>query len=82
MKEFTPLYLDMAGMVRNLHASERSIETYVKQGLLPAPKRLGGKRIWLTTDVIAAIDGNSETGLSNDPLAERIRDATKAAARA
>jgi predicted DNA-binding transcriptional regulator AlpA len=41
-----PLYLTASHITELLHISERTLYTYVNDGRLPRPIRLGGKRLW------------------------------------
>ena len=78
---YPPPFQDLQTLSEHICAGESTIENWVRMGIFPAPKKIGGKRLWQwkeverhlasTTDIIAA---------SPDQQAEAIRNATRAAA--
>ena len=75
-----PAYVDIARLCAELCISERTVEAHVKQGLLPSPRMLGGKRLWKWKEVEAMLDGDGKSvPPSADQEAERIRDAGRKA---
>ena len=63
-----PLYLDIAALRFHLSTSETTINIWVKEGKLPAPRWVGGKRLWKTSEVCDYIDNPPED------VAGRIRN--------
>jgi DNA-binding transcriptional MerR regulator len=70
-----PPYQDIARLSTNLCLSERTVENWVKQGLLPPPKNKGGKRLWKWTEVERYLDGSEGQGLNQE--IEEIRNETR-----
>ena len=70
-----PPYQDITTLTANLCISERTVDMWTKQGILPPPKNKGGKRLWKWTEVEAYLDGTAGTGVSAE--LEDIRNETK-----
>jgi hypothetical protein len=71
---YPPPFQDLQTLSEHICAGESTIENWVRMGIFPAPKKIGGKRLWRlngTANPVAA---------SPDHQAEAIRNATKAAA--
>jgi predicted site-specific integrase-resolvase len=73
-----PAYVDTPRLCQELSICERTVDAWVRQGLLPAPRQRGGKRLWKWIEVEQYLD-NGAPGMaaSADSEAERIRDATR-----
>lgn len=78
---YPPPFQDIATLSLHICAGESTIENWVRLGLFPAPKKIGGKRLWCWKDVSRhlARDGEAMPTSAND-LAAGIRDATRRAA--
>ena len=77
---YPPPFQDLRTLAAHICASEHTIENWVKMGLLPTPKRVGGKRLWEWKKVQQHLAGaDSPASSSTDDLAKRITDATRAA---
>ena len=48
---YPPPYQDLATLSEHICAAESTIENWVKMGLFPAPKKVGGKRLWQWKEV-------------------------------
>lgn len=48
---YPPPFQDLATLSQHICAGESTIEHWVKQGLFPPPKKIGGKRLWSWKDV-------------------------------
>ncbi len=70
-----PPYQDIATLTANLCISERTVDMWTKQGLLPPPKNTGGKRLWKWVEVEAYIDGTAGNGIAAE--LEAIRHEAK-----
>jgi hypothetical protein len=70
-----PPYQDISHLSENLCLSTRTVEIWVKQGLLPPPKNKGGKRLWKWTEVERYLDGSEGQGLNQE--IEDIRNETR-----
>jgi predicted site-specific integrase-resolvase len=69
-----PAYLDIGRLCEELSISERTADAWVRQGILPAPRARGGKRLWKWTEVESYLDdGGPNMAASADPEAERIK---------
>lgn len=69
-----PPYQDISRLTENLCISERTVENWVRQGILPPAKNKGGKRLWKWSEVEAYLDGAGE-GIHAE--LEDIRNETK-----
>ena len=72
---FVPPYQDIAHLTENLCISESTVDSWVKQGILPPPRNKGGKRLWKWTEVEQYLDGVEGVGLHQEM--EDIRNETK-----
>lgn len=70
-----PPYQDIATLTENLCISERTVDVWVKQGLLPPPVTKGGKRLWKWSQVEQYLDGPSVAGPEAE--LEDIRNETR-----
>jgi predicted site-specific integrase-resolvase len=74
-----PSYVDMSRLCQELCLCESTVEAWMKAGKIPPPKINDGKRLWKWIEVEQAIDGWNDRVQQSGSLAERIRDATRAA---
>jgi len=80
MMSFIPPWQDKATLCACICASETTIDNWVRMGLLPAPRKRGGKLMWKWAEVDRYLEnGGSSEQSSPDALAEKIRHATRAA---
>lgn len=80
---YPPPYQDIETLAAHISLAPRTIEDWVREGRLPAPVQRKGKRLWKWTRVVEYLDGRNEaaaTSSAADSTAERIRNATRAAA--
>lgn len=70
-----PPYQDIGTLTENLCISERTVDAWVKQGLLPPPVTKGGKRLWKWSQVEQYLDGPSVAGPEAE--LEDIRNETR-----
>jgi len=77
---YPPPFMDLATLAEHICASESTIENWVKLGIFPPPRKQGGKRLWEWKAVQRHL-AKRDDGVSTSPdlVAERIRNATKAA---
>ncbi len=73
-----PPYQDIATLAQHICTSERTIESWVKLGIFPAPRVQGAKRLWSWKDVERHLAGESDT--AHTSLTQRITDGTRRAA--
>jgi predicted DNA-binding transcriptional regulator AlpA len=77
---YPPPFQDLATLSAHICVSESAIENWVKLGLFPPPRKVGGKRLWSWREVERHLAGNKELVASNpDELAERIKNGTREA---
>lgn len=75
-----PAYVDIARLRHHLCICDRTVDAWLKEGLLPPPRVIKGKRLWKWAEVERRLDGGASTVPSSpDEQADRIRNATKAA---
>jgi hypothetical protein len=78
---YPPPYQDLSTLALHICAGESTIENWVRMGLFPAPKKLGGKRLWCWKEVERHLAGNDSSMSSYAAdLTTRITDATRRAA--
>lgn len=77
---YPPPFQDLATLSAHICAAESTIEGWVKMGLFPPPKKVGGKRLWQWKEVERHLAANGEGVPTLDEVAERIRHATRQAA--
>lgn len=78
---YPPPFQDLATLAEHICAGESTIENWVKMGLFPAPKKIGGKRLWSWEEVKRHLAPDDATALpSKIDLAMRITNATRRAA--
>jgi predicted DNA-binding transcriptional regulator AlpA len=74
---YPPPFQDLRTLAEHICASESTIENWVRQGIFPAPRKVGGKNLWRWKDVekfLARAD-DSAPSLAND--AARMREAMR-----
>ena len=76
---YPPPYQDLATLALHICASESAIENWVRLGLFPPPRKVGGKRLWSWNEVERYLAANQLVAASPDELAERIKNGTKQA---
>jgi hypothetical protein len=78
---YPPPFQDLATLSEHICVGQSTIENWVRLGLFPVPKKVGGKRLWRWKDVERhlAAQGNGVTP-SPDEQADRIKAATWKAA--
>jgi len=77
---YPPPFQDLATLAQHICAGESTIENWVRRGLFPQPKKIGGKRLWQWKEVERHLARN-ETSASLSDEAQRITEATRAAAK-
>jgi predicted DNA-binding transcriptional regulator AlpA len=70
--------MDLATLAEHTCTGESTIENWVKQGLFPVPKKIGGKRLWQWSKVELHLAGESDPVQSS--MAENITNAVRRAA--
>jgi len=78
---YPPPYQDLATLSQHICAAESTIENWVRIGIFPQPRKVGGKRLWQWKEVERHLAKMNDTAESlPDEEAQRIREATRAAA--
>lgn len=75
-KTHIPPWQDMETLCRNTCLSRRTVDKWVLEGVIPAPRKRGGKLMWKWSEVDEMLTAG---GQSLDAEAERIRDASRRA---
>jgi len=73
-----PPWQDKATLCANICASDRTVDAWVLEGILPPPRKRGGKLMWLWAEVNDYLL-NGQPGRSPDAKADEIRNATRRA---
>lgn len=76
---YPPPWMDAGTLAKHCSVSPSTIEAWAAQGVLPPPRKRGGKQLWKWSEVDEKLT-IGEAGGSPDAAAERIRNATRAAA--
>jgi hypothetical protein len=77
---YPPPYQDITTLSEHICAAESTIENWVRLGLFPEPRKVGGKRLWSWKEVEHHLAANKPlVAASPDELAERIKNGTKQA---
>jgi predicted DNA-binding transcriptional regulator AlpA len=79
---YPPPFQDLPTLAEHICAGESTIENWVRLGIFPPPKKVGGKRLWRWKDVERHLAAVGELPASSpDEEAQRIREATRAASK-
>jgi len=70
-----PPYQDIATLTANLSISPRTVDVWVKRGLLPPPVTRGTKRLWKWSQVEQYLDGAGNSGTADE--LQDIRNETR-----
>jgi predicted DNA-binding transcriptional regulator AlpA len=73
-----PLWVDMPTLCHLISCSSTTVETWAKQGILPPPRKRGGKLMWKWAEVDAYLT-NGRPGGSPDQEADDVRESTRRA---
>lgn len=73
-KDFVPPWQDKATLCENICASPSTVDKWVIEGVLPPPRKRGGKLMWKWDEVDEMLTAGTQ---SMDALAERIRNASR-----
>jgi hypothetical protein len=77
---YPPPYQDLTTLSKHICAAESTIENWVRLGLFPGPRKVGGKRLWSWKEVEHHLAANKQqSAASPDELAERIKNGTRQA---
>lgn len=77
---YPPPWQDKATLCEHTCLSDRTVDAWVRLGLLPAPRLRGGKLMWKWSEVDRYLDqGGANAPVSADPEQECIRAATERA---
>ena len=69
-----PPWQDMATLCDNICACPDTVDAWVAKGILPPPRKIGGKNMWKWSEV----DERLTNGAANpETLADRIRNGTR-----
>lgn len=71
---FIPPWQDMATLCRHICVSPSTVDKWVLDGILPAPRKRGGKLMWKWCEVDEML---TRGGQQVDAEAERIKNGTR-----
>jgi hypothetical protein len=74
---YPPPWQDKETLAAHLCVSSNTIENWAAQGILPPPRKRGGKVMWKWSEVDERLTLGDD---GPDTLAEKIRNGTRAAA--
>jgi hypothetical protein len=78
---YPPPFQDLQTLSVHICVGESTIENWIRMGIFPAPKKIGGKRLWEWKVVARHLANVADPiAASPDQQAEAIRNATRAAA--
>ncbi|MEO6382013.1 MAG: hypothetical protein ABIO35_08445 [Nitrobacter sp.] len=72
---YPPPWQDSVTLSKHLCVSANTVDNWVAQGIIPAPRKRGGKLMWKWSEV----DQKLTVGAADEPsdLAERVRNGTR-----
>jgi predicted DNA-binding transcriptional regulator AlpA len=73
---YPPPWQDLATLCANICVTERTVDAWVTQGILPPPRKRGGKLMWKWSEVDELLT-IGQAGRSPDSEADEIRNATR-----
>ena len=73
---YPPPWMDKATLCEHICAGDRTIDTWVATGVLPAPRKRGGKLMWRWSEVDAKLT-LGKSGEGPDPEVEAVRNGTR-----
>ena len=77
---YPPPWMDRQTLAQNICCSDRTVDNWVAQGILPPARKRGGKPMWKWSEVDEWLTmGGPDGGMSSDERAREIRDATRKA---
>ena len=75
-----PAWQDISTLSFNLCICDRTVDAWVRQGILPPARLRGGKRLWKWAEVERYLEGQTgPAAAETESLAERIRNGTREA---
>lgn len=75
--DFIPPWQDLPTLCAHICVTPNTVDKWVADGILPPPRKKGGKQMWKWIEVDAYL--SRDGGQSLDPEAERIKNATRKA---
>jgi predicted DNA-binding transcriptional regulator AlpA len=79
---YPPPWQDLRTLSEHICAAESTIENWIRQGLFPPPKKIGGKNLWQWSKVEKHLAHEPELSQSSgDNEIARITNATRTAAK-
>lgn len=79
MTDFIPPWMDMPTLCKHICASSTTVDNWVAQGILPPPRKRGGKLLWKWSEVDERLTNGKPVEQTD---IERVRDGTRRAAQA
>ena len=86
MEKSVPEFVTRQRAAAELCMSDDTFDKYVKEGVLPSPKRRGKLARWKWSEIVAALDGGDEAVLNaveaDDPIMAGVKRAKETDRRA
>lgn len=76
---YPPPWMDLTALCAHICATPNTVESWVAKGILPPPRKRGGKLMWKYSEVDRYLTDGAAGG-SPDKQAEEITDGTRRAA--
>lgn len=79
-----PAYVTRQRAAQELDMSDTTFDKYVREGVLPSPKRRGGMLRWKWSEIVAVLDGGAAAtaAVSRDAFSRGVAREKEANARA
>jgi predicted DNA-binding transcriptional regulator AlpA len=74
---YPPPFQDLATLSEHMCTGQSTIENWVRLGLFPPPKKIGGKSLWSWKEVERHLSRAEEMTITPDGEILRIREATR-----
>lgn len=78
--DWVPPWQDREVLARNICACVNTVDAWVAQGIIPPPRKRGGKLLWKWSEVDEWLTMGKPVGKEPGSKAEEIRNATRRAA--
>ena len=78
---YPPPFMDLHTLAEHICTAESTIEAWVRRGIFPPPRKVGGRNLWTWKEVVKYLARDNDVSASSpDEEATRIREATRHAA--
>jgi predicted DNA-binding transcriptional regulator AlpA len=74
---YPPPFQDLATLAEHICVGQSTIERWVKEGIFPAPRKIGGKNLWPWKEVEKHFARTQDSTVSSADERERLTNATR-----